>query len=59
MNVFIILLAGIPLELRHDGLIVAVVFFSGSVIGCFANYWGSTTIVIGASGGALPELGMR
>jgi len=51
VNVIMLLLAGIPLELVHDGLIVALVYIGGTVTGAIYNYWISKTVLLGASAG--------
>ena len=51
INVILLLLAGIPLEMYHDGQIVSLIFVGGTVLGAFLSYAAEASILCGASAG--------
>ena len=56
VNVFMLLLAGIPLELIHDGANVSMIFTAGTIIGAFLSYATDTSLLLGASAGVYAVL---
>ena len=49
VNIVVILLAGIPTEIIHDGWVMAGIHFVATIFGAMFNYWTSTTVLVGAS----------
>lgn len=56
INVALLILAGTPLELVHDGYIVYGTYIAGSIMGCMINYWVSHNFLVGASAGVYSVL---
>merc|ERR1712188_254964 len=56
INVVLLLLAGIPLELVHDGYILLAVQSAAVVLGAMFQYWVANGFMVGASAGVYAVL---